>query len=136
MATYGFRKGERDIVTAKVDSSTSTIVTGDILTLATAGYVKRASATDTPCAVAIDGCTAPGSDGLTTIRVDVSPESVYEYPADSGSVTQALAFTRVDVGGAQSIAIAATTDKVFLVTEVDTVKNTVIGRFTGLGLLG
>ena len=46
MATYGYRKGERDIVTAKVDSSTSAIVTNDILTLATAGYVKRASAGD------------------------------------------------------------------------------------------
>ena len=97
MATYGYRQGERRIVTAKVDSSTSTISAGDILTIATAGYVKQAAAGDAPCAIAIDGCTAPSSDGLKTIRVDVSPESVYEYPPDTGTVTQALANTRFKV---------------------------------------
>ena len=128
---YGFRDSgnPRQIVYAKVDSSTSTIVANDLVTVATAGYIKRASAGDAPLGVAIDGCTAPGSDGATSIRSDVSPLSRYEYPADAGTVTQALAFTWLDVGGAQSIDIDATTDKVFYVHEVDTVRNTCTGTF-------
>lgn len=129
---YGFRDSgnPRQIVRAKVDSSTSAIVSGDILTLATAGYVKRASAGDAPVGIAIDPApTAPAADGDFHIRVDVSPLSRYEYPADTGSVTQALAFTWLDVGGAQSIDIDATTDKVFYVHEVNTTANTVTGTF-------
>lgn len=132
MATYGFRDSgnPRQIVYAKVDQSTSAITSGDMLTLATAGYVKRASAGDAPCGVAIDSvATAPSNDGDISIRIDVSPLSRYEYPADTGSVTQALAFTWLDVGGAQSIDIDATTDKVFYVHEVSTARNTVTGTF-------
>lgn len=128
---YGFRDSgnPRQIVYAKVDSSTSTIVAGDLLMVATAGYVKQAGANDVPVGVAIDGCTAPGSDGATSIRMDVSPLSRYEYPADAGSVTQGLAFTWLDIGGPQSINIDATNDKVFYCHEVDTVRNTCTGTF-------
>lgn len=126
---YGYREGERQLVSRPLDSSTSAIVAGDILTLATAGYLKRAAAGDTPYGVSVEDAAAPAADGDTSILVDVSTLSLYEYPADAGSVTQALASTWLDVGGPQSIDIDATTDKVFWVETVNTTANTVTGRF-------
>lgn len=126
---YGYREGERQLVPRPLDSSTSTITAGDILTLATAGYLKKASAGDVPYGVSAENATAPAADGDKSILVDVSQHSLYEYPPSSGSVTAALASTWVDVGGGQTIDIAATTDKVFFVERVDTIRNTVVGRF-------
>lgn len=126
---YGYREGERQLVSKPLDSSTATVVSGDIMTLGTAGYHVVASAGNLPHGIAFEAATAPNADGGKSILVDTAVSALYEYPPDSGTVTAALVGTWVDVGGAQSIAIAATTDKVFYVERVDTNKNTVIGRF-------
>ena len=130
---YGYRDtagSPRQIVLMQVDASTSTILANDPLIAGTAGYVQKAAANEAPIVgVAIDGCTAPSADGGKSIRVDVSPASRYEFPPDTGTVTQALVNTWVDYGGSQTINIDATTDKCFFVQEVNTTRNTVTGVF-------
>lgn len=125
---YGYRTGERIPVLMPVDASTSAISAGDFLALGTPGYVQQAAAGNRPVGVAMADCSVPGSDGALSVLVDVSTDSVYEFPPDTGSATAALLMTLVDVGGAQSIDIDATTDKVFRVVKVDTVNNTVWGQ--------
>lgn len=122
---YGYVSGPRMPTKVKLDSSTSTVVVGDFLTLATAGYYKQASAGDEPHAVAMQASAAPSADGGITILADVSTLSVYRYPAASGSVTQALVGKKCDVGGAQSVDIAASVDGAdgdgsLYIREVDT----------------
>ncbi len=128
MATdkYGYRQGARTLVKVKVDSSTSVpIEVGDMLTLATAGYVKQASADDTVYGVAASRLeTAPAADGDAEILVDISPDSIYEYPPDSGSASQAKLFLTCDVGGARSVNHDATVDDCLLIVGIDTDKNT------------
>jgi len=126
---YGYRSGERVLVPMQLDSGTSAIVAGDILTAGTAGYVQQAAAGDVPVGVSLQDSAAPSADGGFTILVDVSTESIYEFAPDAGSVTQALCNTTVDIGGPQSINIDATSDKVFTIRTVDLVANTCSGTF-------
>lgn len=111
---YGFRKGRRAGTPVRIDSSTTLpIKVGDFLTLATAGYYKQASAGDEPQCVAmqeVPATPALSADGDATILADFSKESIYEYPAASGSVTVALIGKKCDVGGAQSADITASAD--------------------------
>ena len=128
MATYGYRYGPQQIEFWPVDSSSTAIVAGDPVSFATAGYIKKAAAGDVIRGIAIDALATaelPGSDGAVKIRVDVATTSVYEYPPDSGSVTEALRGTYLDFGGSQTIDIDATTDKTFYVVGVNTITNTV-----------
>jgi len=126
---YGYRSGERVLVRAQVDSGTSALSAGDILSAGTAGYVQQAAAGDVPVGICLEVASAPSADGGKTVLMDVSTESLYEFPPDAGSVTQALCNTTVDIGGPQSINIDATSDKVFVVREVDLVANTCLGHF-------
>lgn len=121
---YGYRRGLRHPVPMKVDSSTSAIVTGDTIQAATAGYVKQAAAAQALVGIAMQDCAVPSADGDATILVDVSTDSEYEYPPDTGTVTQALCNTTMDTGGAQSINIDASAVDNVIVRSVDTVKNT------------
>lgn len=123
---YGYVKGERIPVQAPVDASTTAIVVGDMLTLGTAGYVQQAAAGDIPYGVAMEPCAAPAADGAKKVLVDISKEVVYRYPPDTGSVTAALLFTTMDVGGPQSINIDATTDNSIKCVGVDTDTNTIL----------
>ena len=138
MARYGYRKGRRLTVKASVDGSTSAISVGDILTWGTAGFVQQAAAGDDVIAgVAMAEVASPTSDGDVTILMDVSEESIYEYPADAGSVSAGLAGTTMDIGGPQSINIDASADDDCPCVEVDTVANTVFVCFrTKLGYAG
>lgn len=122
---YGYREGLRRPVTLPVDSSTSDISVGDFVLMATAGYIKKASAGDIPIGVSMQNVTAPSSDGYATCQVDVSEDSIYEYPPDTGTATAALAQCTCDVGGAQSIDIDASTDDCIVIQRVDTAANTV-----------
>lgn len=123
---YGYRSGPRIPRVLPLDSTTSTIVVGDIITEATAGYYKQAAAgADTVVGVAMEAATAPSADGGKSILVDVSDQSIYEFPADTGTVTQALVGHLWDVGGAQSCDIDASTDDTLYCVGVDTVANTV-----------
>jgi len=124
--TNGFRQGSRTLVSLKVDSSTSVpIEAGDIVTLASAGYVKQATAGDVAYGVAASRlASAPAADGDAEILVDISPNSVYEYPPDSGLVDLTKLFKTCDVGGARSVDHDATVDDTLLIVGADTAKNT------------
>jgi hypothetical protein len=122
---YGYRRGPRNPVQARLDSTTSTVNVNDMLTLATAGYYKQAAAGDVVHGVAMQYSTAPSADGDKVVLMDVSTESVYAYPPDSGTVTAALIGVTMDVGGAQSIDIDASADDCILVRDVDTANNLV-----------
>ena len=126
-SVYGYREGVRRLIPVKIDSGgTFPINVGDMLSLGTAGYYSQSAAGDIPHCVACEAVpTAPTSDGDIQILADFSEDSVYEYPADTGSVTQALAGVTMDVGGPQSINIDASADDVILVRRVDTDANTV-----------
>lgn len=122
---YGYRRGPRNEIQARLDSTTSTVNVGDMLTLATAGYYKQASAGDVVHGVATSYSTAPSTDGEKSVTMDISPDALYAYPPDSGTVTVALIGLTCDVGGAQSVAIAASTDDCLLIRDVDVASNLV-----------
>ena len=130
MDSYGFRHGTRMLVKLPVDSATSDITAGDILTWGSPGYVQQAAAgSNTVAGVAFDSVASPSSDGDVSILVDISESSVYAYPPDSGTVTLALAGTTMDLGGARSIDIDASTDGVVRVVGTDVDNNLVFVTF-------
>jgi len=106
-----------------VDSSSADISKGDFVSLATAGYIQQASAGELPVGIAQDSVTSPSADGDVTILVDVSCETVYRFDPDAGTVSQALVGTTMDVGGAQSVNIDASTDDCLLCVGVDVDNN-------------
>lgn len=124
-SAYGYRSGERRIVTLPVDASTAAISNNDMITMGTAGYVQKAAAGDLIYGVSTQDVAVPGTDGAATCNVDISTLSIYEYPPDAGTVTAALLFTSMDAGGAQSINIDASADDCIKVVGVDTTANTV-----------
>ncbi len=128
---YGYRKGASVKVVAKVAAASADIKPGDMVVAASAaGYVQQAAAGELPIGVAATGAASPSANGDVEITMEVSPLALFEYPPDAGSVTQALAGTTMDVGGAQSIDIDASADDVVIVREVDTTRNTLLVSFT------
>lgn len=126
---YGYRHGPRVPVAFLVDSSTpAAIEVGDMVSLVSAGYIGQAAAGDIPMGVAMDRSAVPSADGDIKILVDISREAVYEYPPDTGSVTQALVGLTCDVGGARSINIDASTDDVIEIVGADVTNNSVFIR--------
>lgn len=124
---YGWREGVRRPVRMKLDKDSADIVVGDFLSVTgfTAGYVGQAAAGEIPVGVAMEKVVVSGTaDGDHSVLVDVSEDSIYEYPPDAGTVTQALAHTTMDIGGPQSINIDASADDIVVVRDVDTVANT------------
>ena len=123
--SYGYREGPRMLVSLPVDSSTSDITAGDLLAWGTAGYVQQAAAgANTLAGVAAESVASPSADGDVSILVDISELSIYEFPPDAGSVTQAIVGTTMDVGGARSIDIDASADDIVRCVRVDTDANT------------
>lgn len=125
---FGYRYGPRVLLRLPVDSSTTAIDAGDMLTLGTAGYVQKAAANDTIYAIAAEKVAVPSADGGAYVLADVSSESVYEYPPDAGSVTAALLLLTCDAGGARSINIDASTDDCLQIVGCDVDANTVLVR--------
>lgn len=121
----GFKGGERIIVWMLLDKDAGTVSNDDPVTYAsaTSGYVLKASAGDIPCGVAIETKTAGTADGDVRIAVDVSPDTIYTYAPDAGSVTQALVGKTMDFGGSQTINIDASTDDCVRCVGVDTANN-------------
>ena len=127
--SYGYRFGERQIVRLPVDSTSSAIRSGDFLTLATAGYYKRAAAGDTIYAIAVDSLdTAPTTDGLAFVLADVSNESLYEYPATTGTLTAGMSGLNCDAGGPRGLDVTAATDKAFYIASVNVAAATALVR--------
>jgi len=123
---YGYRHGPRVPRRLPVDSSTSDIAVGDLITEGTAGYYQQAAAAaGTVIGVAMEAVSSPSADGDASILVDVSDQSVYEYAPDAGTVTEALVGHLWDVGGAESVNIASSLDDTLYCVGVDTDANTV-----------
>jgi hypothetical protein len=123
---YGYREGTRIPVVLPVDSAANgDISVNDPVIFSTAGYVTKAAAGDIPIGVSMQNVAVPSSDGGATCLVDVSEQSIYEYPPDTGTVTAGLAGLTCDFGGSQSINIDASTDDCILIRRVDTAANTV-----------
>lgn len=131
---YGYRSGPRLPREIQIDSSTpSDPAVGDIMKLGTAGYWQVAAANEEGQCVAMQATTDPSADGGTKILADFSTLSVYEYPADTGTVVIGDIGKAMDVGGAQSINRDASAtgrggDGIFQCVGVDLVKNTVFVR--------
>ena len=127
--TYGFysNPNERQGRSLPLDSTTGTIEVNDMLTEATAGYLKKVTATsDVVYGVAMERSTAPSADGEKSIRVDISPDSIYRFPPDAGTVTEALKMRMCDVGAdGRSANIDASSVDCLLIVDVDTVENVV-----------
>ena len=121
---YGHRKGTPLLIQKPVAAASAAIVAGDFLSESTAGYVAQAAAGGTLIGIAWESVASPSANGDSTILVDVSTGTVYEYPPDTGTVTAALMGRSMDIGGAQSVDIDASTDDVLMCHEVDTVANT------------
>jgi hypothetical protein len=132
-AVYGYRYGTRDPRPVSLDSTTSTIVVGDGLVLATAGYLKLAAAGEEIVCFAMQGATAPSADGAKSILADFSPTAVYEFPADTGSVVVGDRYKQMDWGGTQTVnrdasATGSGADGCLQCVDVDTVANTLFVR--------
>lgn len=128
---HGHKYGDRIPVRVPLDSSTTAIKVGDMLTIATAGYYKVAAAGDTPYGVAmeqIDTADIPAADGGRSITMDVSRESAYLYAVGTGTVTVAMRGKTCDTAGPQSIDVTASADDFVEIIEVDTVNNTALVR--------
>lgn len=122
--SYGYRYGRRQIVRLPVAAS-SVITAGDFVQNSS-GYVAVAAAGTLPVGVAVQTVTGGSSAGDVFCEVDISLESTYAYPPDSGTATEALRHTTMDLGGAQSIDIDASTDDCVAVVDVDTDNNLVL----------
>lgn len=130
---YGYRSGHRTPRKVRLDSTTATVVVGDFLKLDTAGYYEQAGANEEAQCVAMQASTAPSADGSAEILADFSTSSIYEYPADTGTVVVGDIGKQCDIGGAQSVNrdASATGDGAngcLQILDVDTVKNTLFVR--------
>jgi len=134
---YGLYSGSEVIVQAKVDSSTTAIVTGDFLIYATAGYVKKAAAGDLIVGIALEDCAVPTSDGLATIKMGISQEAVYKRAVGTGTITQAMAGLTCDIAGARTIDVTASADDCIVIVQplVSTNEALVTHRYTRAGVV-
>lgn len=121
--SYGLYVGEPTIIKVKIDSSTTAIDQFDHLTVATAGYYKKAAEGDTPACVALEACGVPSADGEIEIKADISELTIYRYPVGTGTLTQAMQFTTCDLAGARSIDVTASADDNILIVECDVTNN-------------
>lgn len=109
----GYKYGERIPVMLPLDSTSTAILVGDSLTIATAGYYKVAAAGDITYAVAmqqVDTADLPASDGLVSILADVSRQSVYRRAVGTGTLVVGMRGKTCDSAGPQSIDVTASTD--------------------------
>jgi hypothetical protein len=128
---FGYKYGDRVPVMLPLDSTSTAIVVGDMLTLATAGYYKKLAAGDIPYGVAmqqLDTADLPATDGLVSILADVSRTSVYRYPAGAGTLTVAMRGATCDTYTSQAIDATASTDDQIEIVAVDTVNNAALVR--------
>lgn len=106
-------------------SNTGTIAEGDMVHWDEAGqYITTCEAGDTPCGVALDNSNQPTSDAGNKILVETSTMALFEYPADTGTITAALIGKTMDVGGAQSINIDTSAQDCIYVTNVRLTEST------------
>jgi hypothetical protein len=120
------------LISKPLDSTSAAITAGDIMTTsdATAGYIKEADATGELFAgIAVESSASPSADGGLSILVDISQESIYEYPADSGTPAAGDAGFTCDIGGTRTINFDATATDNVKIHKVDTATSTVYVSF-------
>ena len=124
---YGYRRGPRELVRYGLISTTADIVEGDMVKVSgTAPFITACAAGDGAfLGFAAEGAASPSGNGDTSVLVDVSYQSVYAYPPDSGSIAAAQKGLTVDIGGTRSIDINASTDDVLMIKDVDVAANLV-----------
>lgn len=116
---YGYREGVRRPVLMKMDSSSAAIYVGDMLSLASAGYVKAAAAGDKIVGVSMQNVPTISADGDASVLVDQSTDSIYEYPAGTGTLTQAMVGLTCDISGSQGLDVTASSDDCIYIRRVD-----------------
>lgn len=115
--SLGYVSGPRDLQRCKVDSA-ATFAAGEMVSLDTDGYIIKAVSGANVYGVAFEPQeTASGTDGETSVLVDISDTSVYRFTA--ASVTQAMLGKLCDVAGAQAIDVTASTDDCIKIVGVD-----------------
>lgn len=111
-----------------IDDGSAAITEGDALTTAgaTAGYYRRVdAAAEAVAGFAMGDAASPAADGGTSVLMDFSKGNVYRFPADAGTVTQALVGTSLDIGAdGRSIDINGTSTADLLVVSVNLALNT------------
>jgi hypothetical protein len=129
--SYGYQSGYRTVATVLLDSTTTAIVVGDGLVLATAGYYKKAGAGEEVQCIACAASAVPDADGGLAIVADFSTETIYKYPPDTGSFVVGDVGKLCDWGGSRTLnrdasATGAGGDGIFQILAVDTTANTAL----------
>ena len=125
---YGYRHGERNIITLPLDS-TSAAITADCIAItdadATSTFFKEVDGAERVVGFSASAVASPSADGGLSVQVDVSTVSVYEFPPDAGTVTRALIGKTCDIGSdGKSVNIDASADDSIVIVDVDTTANT------------
>ena len=127
--SYGYRFGPRVLVSLPVDGSSAAITAGDVVASRDSGYIEQAGDADTLIkGVAVESCASPSADGGVSILVDISQESIYEYPSDT-TATAAQAGKTCDLAGARQVKSAGTAVDNVYIHKVDTDSNTCFVSF-------
>jgi len=126
---YGYRKGMQQIVSLPLDSTTADIgatATAITPTNATSGYFKEVDAAgERVVGFSYSKVDSPSADGGASVLVDISTDSVYEFPPDSGTVDYSLIGKTCDIGAdGQSVDIDGSSDDSLRIVDVDTTNNT------------
>ena len=137
MATpYGYRKGPRELIELPLDS-TSADIGADCIAItedgATSQFFKEVDGSgESLMGWSASKVDSPSADGGAKVLVDVSSQSIYEFPPDAGTVTYALVGKTCDIGAdGKSINIDASATDDILIVDVDTTSNTCFVRHIG-----
>ena len=120
---YGLYKDLGDEVIDVPVKASETWDIGTFVDLDASGYLQACAAGDVPFGVTVAELTSddsPSSDGEIKHLVYTGPNNQFAYPADSGTPTRALVGKKMDVGGARSVDIDASTDGALLCRDVIT----------------
>lgn len=115
--SLGYVSGPRDLQRYKVDSA-ATFEAGQMVSIDSDGYVIKAVSGANVIGVAFEPQdSASGTDGETSVLVDISPLSIYRFTATG--ITQAMLGKLCDVAGAQAIDVTASADDCIKIVGVD-----------------
>ncbi len=127
---YGYRSGagQRVIRPVPVDASTADITIHDAITSTgyTAGYFGTCTGNgDRVIGFATGSVLSPAADGDSNVMVDFSSSSLYEFPLESGTVTNALIGKTCDIAASgRALDVTTPADNSLMITDINTDRNT------------
>lgn len=123
--SYGYVYGPQVLISVPVAAASADIVRGDMITISS-GYAAQASAADALFGFCVDAATSPSANGDVSILVDISRDSVYRYPINTGSAAQTnlTNAAAADVGGPQSVDVTSPANNDIKIVAVETATNT------------